>query len=121
MYGLADQLKIDGLVDSELQQICVGKFDLQFRFSSGTMIAVQNKARIFQAGLLTSSWTEENGWDSVGYQSLLNVEVVGYQVPENTLHIEFRNGLLLELTDDSDQFESMQIYPFGDVDKVIVI
>ena len=122
MHGFSPELNIEGFVNEELQQICLGKFDLQFRFSSGTLISVQNKVRLLHAGLLSASWTEENGWDCVEFHALLNVKVSRYEViDESLLQIEFHDGLLLEFIDDSDQYESMQIYPLGDVSKLIVI
>lgn len=122
MYGFSPEMEIEGVVDAELQQICVGKFDLQFRFSSGTLITVQNKARVYSAGLLCASWTEETGWDHADFQRLLNAKTIGYEVlDESLLRLEFKNNLSLEMTDDSDQFESLQIYPMGDVSRMIVI
>jgi len=64
-------MEIEGIVDEEIHQICVGKFDVHFRFSSGTLISVQNKARVYSAGCLFASWTEATGWDNTGFQDLL--------------------------------------------------
>jgi len=121
MHGFSSELNINGLIDSELQQICIGKFDLQFRFSSGTMISIQNDVRLLREGEVSASWTEDSGWDGVEFHNLLNVKVKSYEVlGEDSLRIEFQNGLILELT-DSGRYESLQIYPFGDVTKLIVV
>ena len=116
MHRFNAELNIEGLVDAELQQICIGKFDLQFRFSSGTMIVVQSNVQLRRDVTVLASWTENSGWDRVEFHTLLNVKVKSYGVlNENCLRIEFQNALLLDLTDRSEQYESMQIYPFGDV------
>ncbi len=122
MHGFSSELKIDGLVDAELEQICIGKFDLQFRFSSGTMISVQNDVRLLRDGEVLASWTEDSGCDGIEFQELLNVSVTSYgSMDEHQLRIGFQNGLILELSDDAGQYESVQIYPFGDFSKMLVI
>lgn len=122
MHGFAQNMEIEGLTGSDLIQICVGKFDVQFRFGSGTLIAVQGGARVLNNGTQIASWSEENSWDSPAFHKLLNQSATKYSVSnENVFRIDFEEGLVLELIDNSEQYESMQIYPNGDLDKIIVV
>jgi hypothetical protein len=122
MHGFPSDFTVEGLVGSDLQQICIGKYDVQFRFSSGTFIAVQGGARILKNETQVSLWTEEGSWDTLAFHELLNHSVIRYVVTsKDVLQIDFDNGLILELIDDSDQYESMQIYPNGKLNSIIVI
>jgi hypothetical protein len=122
MYGFTSDLMIECLIASDLQQICIGKCDVQFRSGSGTLIAVQGGARILKNDTKTAVWSEENSWDTPAFYELLNHSVTRYAVlNRNVLHLDFDNGLVLELTDNSDQYESMQIYPNGESGQIIVI
>ena len=122
MYGLSPDLKIEGMLDHTLTQICVGKYDVQFRFSSGTFIAVQGGARILEDGRTIATWNEEGAWSDLSFQKLLNHDVIGYSVTDSkTLRIDFGDNFVLELLDDSDDYESMQIYPNGETQTTIVV
>jgi len=122
MHGVPSDLIVEGLIGSDLQQICIGKHDVQFRFRSGTFIAVQGGARILKYETQVSVWTDEGSWDTLAFHELLNHSVTGYAVASNhVLRIDFDDGLVLELIDDSDQYESMQIYPNGELGSIIVI
>ena len=115
-------MTVEGLVGSDLQQICMGKYSVQFRFGSGTFIAVQGGARILKNETQVATWTDEGSWDTLAFNDLLDQSVIRYFVAsKNVLQIDFDNGLVLELIDDSDQYESMQIYPNGKLDSIIII
>ena len=122
MYRFAADMEIEGLIGSGLNQICIGKYDVQFRFDSGTLIAVQGGARVLRNDEQVSAWTEENSWDSLEFHELLNLSVTNYTVlSEVLLRINFSDELSLELIDSSDQYESMQIYPKGLDGPMIVV
>lgn len=122
MYGLSPNLKIEGMVGHTLNQICIGKYDVQFHFSSGTNIAVQGGARILENGRIIATWTEEGTWSDLSFHELLNRDVKEYSVPNTSLlRINFNDNFVLELLDDSEQYESMQIYPHGNTHSMIVI
>ncbi|MDP2033848.1 MAG: hypothetical protein Q8K29_10615 [Polaromonas sp.] len=56
------------------------------------------------------------------FQRLLMIEVLSYAVPhDRLLEIHFAGGLVLQLHDDSDQFESMQIHLRGRANDPIVV
>jgi len=111
MYRVAPDTDLSFCVATPIEQITVGKYDVQFHFGSGARICVQGNVEIHRSGALVASWTEESGWTSVCFQDLLNVSIEAIEIP-NDRRIDFRlrGGLLLSLFDSSDQFESMQIY-----------
>jgi hypothetical protein len=122
MYRFTSDLKLDDLVGSEIQQICLGPADVQFRFDSGTCIALQSRATLVDAGVALCEWTAASGWSSCEFQRLFNCAANAYAViNDRLLEIRFVGGLALQFHDDSDHFESLQIYPGGSVVDQIVV
>ena len=122
MYRFASDLNLDDLVGSEIQQICLGPFDVQFRFGSDTCIAVQGRVTLVAAGDVMCEWTVLGGWSNGEFQRLFNCSIETYAVlNDRLLEIGFQGGLALHLHDDSDQFESLQIYLKGDVVGPVVV
>jgi hypothetical protein len=111
MYRIAADLDLRDIVGSEIQQICLGRSDVQFRFGSGTTICVQSRVTLVEHGRTVATWDEKENWTQLDFQKLLMIPVLGYSVPnERLLEIHLTGDLTLQLHDDSDQFESMQIY-----------
>ena len=111
MYRVHKSLDLSFLIESDLNQVGLGRHDVQFIFDSGSKICVQSRASVLERGSVVSEWSE-NGWSSLDFQKLLTCSVSGFTIPnDRLLQIEFTNGLSLQLHDDSDQYESMQIYP----------
>lgn len=121
MYGLSPDVDLGCFVGAEVHQISVAKFDVQFHFASSARIAVQSRVRVLRGGGLIAEWSEAAGWTSVEFQGLLNGRVMAAAMQSpRVLELRFANGLLLELLDDSEQYESMQIYYPG-ADMPIVV
>ena len=122
MFRFSTDLMLDDLVGSEIQQICLGPADIQFRFGSGTCIAVQSRATLLRAGDALCEWNPAGGWSNCEFQRLFACSICAYAVLNaRLLEIRFSDGLALQFHDDSDQFESLQIYPGGSVvDQIIV-
>lgn len=112
MYGFPKDLDLGDIVGSEIQQLCLGRFDVQFRFSTERAICAQALVEVFQGEELVSAWNQEGHWSNVSFQMLLGVAVDSYAVlHERLLEIRLKDGLRLHLHDSSNQFESVQIYP----------
>jgi hypothetical protein len=121
MHGIPENFALDGIVDSEIQQICSGRFDLQFRLSSGLLFSVQGDISLLEGDQEVGKWTEQNGWTSLAFQQLINTRIKEYRVPNNRLlQIVFENGLTLQLHHSSDQYESFQIVVGGDKLWIVV-
>ena len=122
MYRISLDLDLRDIVGSEVEQIRLGRSDVQFVFGSGTTICVQSRVTLVERGDTIAEWDEEKNWTSLDFQRLLLIEVLSYAVPqERLLEIHFAGGLALQLHDDSDQFESMQIYLRGSANGPIVV
>lgn len=112
MYGFPKDLELGDIAGSEIQQICLGRSDVQFRFSTERTICAQALVEVFRDEELVSVWTQDGNWSNVSFQMLLGVAVDNYAVlHERLLEIRFKDGLKLHLHDNSAQFESVQIYP----------
>lgn len=120
MYRIPIDLDLSFCVGASLNQIAVGKFDVQFIFDSGARIALQSEAEVIESEEVVAHWSEEGGWSSIAFHSLLNSDVIRGLVPnETTIELHFSNGQLLRLYDNSNQFESMQIYRPGQ-DSIVI-
>lgn len=112
MHGFSEDLKLDGVIGSEIQQICLGRYDVQFLFGSGTRICVQSLVEVFEDDELVATWDEERNWTTTAFQKLLNETVDSYALlSKQVMEIKLQNGLQLRLHDNSTQYESLQIYP----------
>jgi hypothetical protein len=111
MHGFPEDLKFD-VVGSEIHQICLGRYDVQFLFDSGRRICAQSFVEVFQGEELVATWDEAKNWTATAFQKLLNVTVDSYAVMnEQVMEIRLHGGLRLRLHDNSTQYESLQIYP----------
>lgn len=112
MYRVPKDLNLDDIIGSEVHQICLGRYDVQFHFHSGRSIRAQGKIQVVSESGKVTTWNDEKQWDGAEYQSLLGIVVEQYSVPNDiTLEIRFCNGWTLKFYDDSDQFETMLIEP----------
>jgi hypothetical protein len=122
MYRFSQELDLSNIVGCELNQVCLGGYDVQFVFDSKTTIVVASRVSLFEHNELVATWNPDINWSDLRFQSLLNTVVLGYSViNDQTLEIRFANNFSLRLYDESDQFESLQIYFKGDSDSPIVI
>lgn len=120
MYRISQDLDLSEIIGSELNQICLGKYDVQFTFLVDTTIAVQGDVTLLNGETVISIYESEN-WSSLSFQKLLMVPVVRYSVPnDRLLQIEFENGLVLQIHDSSDQYESFQITKKSSSEIIVV-
>jgi hypothetical protein len=122
MYGIPENFDLSIILGFDLNMISQGRYDVQFSFDASATICLQGIASVLQNGTEIAVWSEENNWSSLGFQKLLNQSVESVLVPNNRLiEIHFKNGLVLQLHDSSDQYESMQIYfPNDSLPSVII-
>ena len=121
MYRISDELDLKEIIGSEIEQICSTRFGVQLHFSSGTSLSVQSDINLLDGDRIIGSWNQGENWSSVSFQRLLNIPVRKYSVPNNRLlQIELADGLVLQIYDSSDQYESFQITK-KDTDEIIVV
>ena len=121
MYSIPSNPDLNGVIGSPLVQICFGEHDLQFHFDSGAWIGSQSSVEHSEGGVLLTSWGE-NGIVGAAFQSLLGKAANAFAVPnEKKLELHFENGQILALLDDSEQFESFQVYQQGKTMPSLVV
>ena len=121
MYRVDKALDLSFLLGTDLNQIALGRYDVQFIFDCTSKICLQSRATVLLNGEEIAEWNED-GWSSLEFQKILNESVLGFSVPTDRLiEIQFTNGFRLCLYDDSDQYESMQIYQPDPAKPMIVI
>jgi hypothetical protein len=114
MYLIPPDFDFSFCVGSTLNQIALGKYDVQFAFDSGAGIAVQSKATLICDGTTVAVWSEEEGWSSLAFQDLLNQSVEsGEVIDERAFELHFTANFVLRLHDTSDQYESLRIHILG--------
>ena len=108
MYGFPSDLNYSMIVGEFTTQLCVGPYDLQFTL--GEMhFAVSSPIKLFRDGVQVGGW-DGASWPDPAFYELMNVAVVSVEIPDKrTLRISFENGLDAVLSDDSDQYETLQI------------
>jgi len=112
MYRIPHNLNLDDIVNSQIQKICLGRYQVDFQFGSGRLITVYGNIEIFDQKTLVASWNEKSNWSTTTFQKLLNINIVSYEViNDRLLGIRFEGNLELHLHDSSDQYESIEIFP----------
>ena len=127
MYGVPADLDLTPFKGMDLNQICLGAFDLQFHFSSGPSsgpsITVEGSWRLTDANGDTLDESDgpvglPPGNRSRGHwrlRELLTDNVQSGEVdPPRSFSLTFASGRRLTIFDDSDQYETFSIQP-GDV------
>jgi len=85
-------------------------------------ISVQSRITLFEGKDAVAEWTPETNWTSLAFQRLLMVTISGFSVlNERLLEIRFTGGLAAHFHDESDQYESMQIWLSGESLGPIVV
>jgi hypothetical protein len=108
MYRIPKELDLSKIVGEFTTQINVGKYDIQFELGD-VHFAVQSPIEILKDGKLIAKW-QEGSWPESGFLEIFNLPVASVQVPnDKTIIIKFENNLEMHLTDNSEQYESMQI------------
>jgi hypothetical protein len=120
MYRFSPDFDVSFCIGHSLNQIAIGKYDVQFNFDSGVTIALQSHAEVLGQDKLIASWSAPSGWSSLTFCELLNRTVThAHVLTERIIEIQFSDDFVLRLHDNSDQFESIQI--FGKDQDLIVI
>lgn len=94
---MADQ-QLTSIVGQPLQQVCVGPYDVQFKFGSLHAIGCQGDVRVWAGDETIATWNEGNGWSDVGFQRLLYEPIIGWSgAGGEIMRIDFDGLLALEI------------------------
>ncbi len=119
MYRIPKDLNLSPVVGEFTTQLGVGQFDLQFTFGR-VSFAISSPVDLFRDGKQIAHW-EQSRWPEPGFYDLMNVEIIRCDIPNDRLIVlEFKNGIVMHLVDDSDQYECMFINFEGDPSQWII-
>lgn len=119
MNRFPKELDLSPIIGEFTTQIRVGQFDIQFSFGK-VDFAVQSPIELFKNNDSIGKWSEGN-WPDPEFYNLMNVEVTEWKLVSDTLLIlKFENGIEMHLVDNSDQYESMQIYISDNENPLII-
>ena len=108
MYGIPSDLNYASMIGEFTTQVGVGQFDIQFTIGDFRFI-IQSPIHLFKDGIPVGGW-DGASWPDTAFYDLMNVAVASVDLPnDKTMRISFENGLVAELADDSDKYETMQI------------
>ena len=108
MYRIPKDLDLSPIIGEFTTQLRVGQFDLHFTFGP-VQFMITSKVDLFREGKPFGHW-EEGKWPEPGFYDLMNTEIIHYEIPtDRLLVLEFKNGIVMHLVDDSDQYECMEI------------
>lgn len=121
MHGFPLDLNIDG-INGAVLHLGLGQHSLQLGFDEGgVMICVEGLFKVKEHGRMIAEWTQDKKWSSLAFQKILDGVVIRYKVVNaRLLEIELEDGLTLQIHDDSENYETAQIY-FEDAGRPAVI
>lgn len=124
MYGVPSDLDLTGFYGANLNQICLGPFDLAFNFSTGMHISVEGLWELREADGSLIDGSEGKVADKPGNRSrrnwqvrslLADTVVSGDVDAPRSFTLVFASGRRLTIFDDPDApYESFSIQP-GDI------
>ena len=112
MYRIPKSLDLSSIVGQFTTQLRIGQYDFQFTLGN-VSFTVESSIKLYRGDTLVAHW-EAARWPSAEFYDIMNVDVTHWEtIGDTVIAIEFANGMSMHLEDDSDHYESMQIY-FGD-------
>ena len=112
MYRFSSDLDLSPLVGSFTTQVLVGQYDLQFHFGD-SWLASQSSVELTKDETVIGRW-ESGRWPDPTFYDVMNSDITAAFVKDDcNLIVVLENGLSIRFTDDTDQFESMQVHIAG--------
>jgi hypothetical protein len=115
VYGVPADLDLQHLSGATLTQLAIGEFQIQFRFTPETEIAVEGRWELRDhSGHIIDHAQSNADREAYRVHHLLGRQVVRSRVdPPESITLEFDNGHRLQVFDSSSDFESFSIQPGG--------
>lgn len=113
MYKFPDDLDLSHLTGCEVVQVSHAPYNLLFSLEPDNRINIEGRWRILDSeGAVVDQGYEQEQKDSYETHRLLGQKIRKCVVVNpSTLHVQFENGWMLEILEDSDQYESCHISP----------
>jgi hypothetical protein len=111
MYGVPADLPIQPFVGQELNQICVGRFQINLHFSGAGSISVEGGWELRdKTGDIVDRAEGHETREGYRIHRLIDVPVVRFSIdPPRSFTLYFKTGLALTVFDNSEQYESFSI------------
>lgn len=111
MYGVPGDLPMQPFVGQNLDQICLGRFQIQLHFSGGGSIFLEGRWELRdEAGEIIDRAEDHENREGYKIHRLLDVPVASFSIdPPRSFTLFFNNRLALAVFDDSDEYESFSI------------
>jgi hypothetical protein len=120
MYKFPKDLDLNLLVGAHIPQLRFGIGDVQLIFSCHLHICIQGEIDIFLGEKVIANWMQGSLWSSLDFQKIYNKDVLrAHLVNDRTLEIELEDNLKILIYDNSEHYESLQIW-FPDGSEIIV-
>jgi len=115
VYGVPADLDLSFLVGQELQQICLGPYDIQFHFDRGGDVSSTGEWLLLDHQGLVIDRRQENAERSeYRIHRLLHKKIVSTRIDAPaSFDLVFDDGHALRFVDADPQFESVTIWPAG--------
>ena len=115
MYGVPADLPIQAFVGQELNQICLGRFQIQLHFSGRGSISIEGGWELRDAAADIVDRAEEHDTQkSYRIHRLIDSSVARCSIdPPRSFTLLFENGLTLTVFDDSEKYEAFSIVVEG--------
>jgi hypothetical protein len=111
MYKVSEALPLSEFAGQECEQICLGAFQIQFRFPSGSSISVEGKWELWhQEQILIDEFILHSQRTQYCVHKIIGQKVCGFSINAPTsFTLSFENELALKIYDDLESYESFSL------------
>jgi hypothetical protein len=108
-------LPVDAFVGDEFNQICLGRFQIQFHASGIGSISVEGRWELRDGtGSIVDSQKEHSNRENYRLHYIIDVPIVRSNLdPPRSFSLFFENGWTLTIFDDTAQYESFSVHLNG--------
>ena len=109
MYGLPDDIDLSFLEGATLLQVCLGENEVILRFDPDLSITIESTFRARTPARQEALFRDPRSAAAVLVELISDVITKAQGRTDGTLRLSFSRGGVLEIYDDSKQYESYQI------------
>ena len=115
MYGVPPDLPLSAFVGTEFNQICLGRFQVQFHATGTGSIFVEGRLELRgPEGEIIDEEREHLERDAFRVHGILDVPIVRATIdPPRSFTLVFENGWALSVFDDSPRYEAFSLHLRG--------
>lgn len=115
MYGVPASLPLAHFIGQELNQIAIGRFQVQLHFSGTGSISIEGSWELRDAqGTLVDKSQDHVERDCYRVHRVLDLPVERFEIdPPRSFTLVFSSGHSLTVFDDSEQYESFSVHLNG--------